>query len=70
MTIPRDEAALTPLQQQLLVVQLHLAEGGNSRERELDIARRRVNRIASVLGMVAAAVAMYDLILLATLGRS
>jgi len=70
MTTPRHGAALTPLQQQLLAVQLHLAEGGNSRQRQLDIARRRVNRVASVLGIVAAAVAMYDLTLLAILGRS
>lgn len=69
MTAPQHDTAPTALQQQLLMVQLHLAGGGNSRERQIDIARRRVTRIASVLGTVAAAVAMYDLILLATLGR-
>ena len=70
MTSPREDGALTPLQQQLLVVQLHLAHAGDSRERELEIARRRVTRIASVLGMVAAVVALYDLSLLAMMGRS
>jgi hypothetical protein len=60
----------TPLQQQLIVVQLDLARTANTRERQLEIARRRVNRIASVLGVIAAAVAVYDLSLLAAFGHS
>jgi hypothetical protein len=70
MTVPGQNGALTPLEQQLVAVQLHLARAGESRQRQLEIAHRRVNRVASVLGMVAAVVALYDLTLLAMMGRS
>ncbi|MDQ1698451.1 MAG: hypothetical protein QOG34_314 [Frankiaceae bacterium] len=69
MRVQRHEAAPSPLQRQLIEVQFELARSGDRREQQLELARRRVNRIASVLGTVAAAVAMYDLSLLATLGR-
>jgi len=69
MTVPGLDGALTPLEQQLVAVQLHLAHAGDSRQRQLEIAHRRVNRIASVLAIVAAVVALYDLALLAMMGR-
>jgi hypothetical protein len=65
-----DEPALTPLQQQLVVVQMELARVGSSRAQQHETARRRVTRIASALGMIAAAVALYDLFLLANFGPS
>lgn len=61
-----DEDVLTPLQQQLAVVQLDLAQAANAGPHQHEIARRRVTRIASALGTVAAVLAVYDLFLLAT----
>jgi len=61
---------LSPLQRQLVEVQLHLAQAGDASRRQLEIARRRANRLASLLGAVAAVLALYDLVLLAGMGRT
>ena len=60
---------MTPLEQQLAVVQFELVRATNSRQRHLDEARRRAHRLASVLGAAAAVLALYDLSLLATMGH-
>lgn len=69
MTAPEYRPAMTPLQQQLAVVQFDLANARNRRQDQLDIAQRRTYRLASVLGMAAAALALYDLTLLARMGH-
>lgn len=62
--------ALTPLQQQLVVVQMELARASNTRAHQHEAVRRRVTRIALALGMIAAVVALYDVLLLANFGPS
>lgn len=60
---------MTPLEQQLAVVQFDIARAANSRHHHLDAARRRANRLASALGAAAVLLALYDLSLLARMGH-
>lgn len=65
MTSPH--ARLNSSEETLVAVRLRMAQ--DPRERQREIARRKANRFASILGGIAAVLAMYDLSLLATIGR-
>lgn len=48
---------------------LNVAMSGDAAQAQLDAARRRANKLVSVLGSVASLLALYDLALLARMGN-
>ena len=67
MTSLRRPPALSSNEQRMIAIGLRLAEDPHERQREM--AHRHASRLASILGAVAALLSLYDLTLLATIGR-